>query len=160
MILVDTNVLSQLIRADGSARAVAWIDRNFDALFVPTIAVSELKFGAHKLADERQRELLVAAIEALIERFGRRFTSFDLVAAEVHGKLAAEAVRQGRTLSASDSVIAAMALARNCAVATRNIKTFHIRRSARDQSLGGLTAPGITPPLRPPAQSVWRLNPY
>ena len=124
MILVDTNVLSQLIRADGNARAVAWIDLNFSALFVPTIAVSELMFGAYKLIDDRQRGLLVAAIEALIERFGRRFTSFDLAAAEVHGRLTGEAVRNGRTLSASDSVIAAMALARGCAVATRNVRHF------------------------------------
>lgn len=124
MILVDTNVLSQPLRPDGDAGVVAWIDRHFDELRVPTLVVSELVYGAHKLHDPEQRERLALRIDLLLGRFGDRFVAFDLAAARRHGRIAGECQRAGRQLTPVDGRIAAMALELGAVVATRNVSDF------------------------------------
>jgi hypothetical protein len=124
VILIDTNVLSQPTRPHGSDIVIRWIDSHFNDLLVPTLVVSELLFGAHRLADLEQRTRLHLAHEALLIRFAGRFVDFDLAAARLHGQLSGEAARMGRTLSPSDSMLAAIALTRGLRVATRNVQHF------------------------------------
>lgn len=81
-------------------------------------------YGVHKLADPSQRERLASATDAILNRFSDRIVPFEPEDAFLHGRLTGELERRGRTLPASDSVIAAMALTRGLTVATRNIRHF------------------------------------
>jgi len=122
--LVDANVLSQMTRRSGDAEVIAWIDRHFDRLLVPAVVASELLFGAHKLADAAQRNQLVPATDALLLRCAGKFVSFDIADATLRGCLMGEAARLGHTRPSGDTMIAAMAVNRGLAVATRNVRHF------------------------------------
>jgi predicted nucleic acid-binding protein len=124
VILIDTNVFSQPTRQNGHRGVIRWIDEHFDDLLVPTLAVSELLFGGYRLPEGKERDRLMLAHEAILLRFAGKFVDFDLPAAKLHGALAGEAARVGRTLAPSDSLIASIALTRGLAVATRNRKHF------------------------------------
>lgn len=122
--LIDTNVLSQLTRPRGDAGVIEWIGDNFDRLSVPSPVVSELVFGAHRQADPVQRGRLISVTYALLERCRGKIIAFDDGDAELHGRLTGDAVRLGRTLPASDAMVAAMALLRDMPVVTRNVRHF------------------------------------
>ena len=124
MIVVDTNVLSQMIRADGEVRVVQWIDARLAELHLPTLVVSELLFGGHGLRDPAQRAAMLARMDALLTRFGGRFLPFDMGAARTHARVAGDCKRAGCVLNPVDSRIAAIAIARGAPVATRNVKDF------------------------------------
>lgn len=124
MILVDTNVLSQPLRPDGDTGVVAWIDRYYTDIRVPTLVVSELIYGAHMLHDRQQRDRLALRIDLLLARFANRFVTFDLAAARRHGQIAGECQRVGRRLTPVDGRIAAMAIELEASVATRNVSDF------------------------------------
>ena len=124
MIVVDTNVLSQMIRPDGDLRVVRWIDQHLPVLHLPTLVVSELLFGGHCLVDPAQRRTMLARIDLLLTLFGGRFLPFDMAAARIHARIAGECKRTGTALAAVDGRIAAIAIERSAPVATRNIKDF------------------------------------
>lgn len=124
MIVVDTNVLSQLIRPDGDLRVVRWIDEHLPALHLPTLVVSDLLFGGHGLRDPVQRRAMLARMDVLLTRFGGRFLPFDLAAARIHAQVAGECKRTGGTLAALNGRIAAIAIERGAPVATRNVRDF------------------------------------
>lgn len=124
MILIDTNVLSQTTRAHGSGKIIGWIDQHFEQLLVPVFAASEMLYGVHKLADPAQRDRLARATDAILKRFEGRIVPFEAEDAFLHGRLTGEMERRGRTLSPSDSVMAAIALTRGLTIATRNIRHF------------------------------------
>lgn len=124
MIVVDTNVLSQMIRPDGDLRVVRWIDEHLPALHLPTLVVSELLFGGHGLRDPVQRHTMLERIDLLLTLFGGRFLPFDMAAARIHARIAGECKRTGNALAAVDGRIAAIAIERSAPVATRNIKDF------------------------------------
>lgn len=125
MILIDTNVLSQPMRANGSTRVNDWIRLNFDHIGIPVLAVSEIVFGIELLDDFERRNQLTNALAVIRRRFEDRFVPFDMAAAEAHGWLQARMEREhGVRLPEIDSQIAAMAMSRNAAVATRNRKDF------------------------------------
>ena len=124
MILVDTNVLSELTKPAPNERVVDWLRQTEPALAIPTFAIAEMAYGIEKLAEGRRREQLRAALERLAERFGDRLLSFDLRAAWAYGDILATARKAGRPMSVPDAVMAAIAKTHDCALATRNIKDF------------------------------------
>lgn len=124
MILLDTNVLSELTKPAPDETVVDWLRRTEPALAIPTFAIAEMAYGIEKLAEGRRRERLRTALERLAERFGDRLLSFDLRAAWVYGDILATARKAGRPMSVPDAVMAAIAKTNDCALATRNIKDF------------------------------------
>ena len=124
MILLDTNVLSELTKPAPNEKVVDWLRQTEPALTIPTFAIAEMAYGIEKLAEGRRRERLRAALERLAERFGDRLLSFDLRAAWAYGDILATARKTGRPMSVADAVVAAIAKTHNCALATRNIKDF------------------------------------
>ena len=124
MILLDTNVLSELTKPAPNERVVDWLRQTEPALAIPTFAIAEMAYGIEKLAEGRRRERLRAALERLAERFGDRLLSFDLRAAWAYGDILATARKAGRPMSVPDAVMAAIAKTHDCALATRNIKDF------------------------------------
>ncbi len=124
MILLDTNVLSELTKPAPSTRVVTWLAVNELSLAVPTIALAELRYGISRLPEGRRRSSLLDFWLATCDRFRGRILSFDRRAAEVYGDVAATAERTGRRLNVQDGQVAAIALVHRMQVATRNVSDF------------------------------------
>jgi predicted nucleic acid-binding protein len=124
VILLDTNVLSELIKPQPSPAVVGWTRRSAGALAVPTIAVAEMAFGIEKLARGRRRDELLQALRHLVVEFADRLFDFNVKAAWAYGGILAGTRRAGRPMALPDALIAAIAHANGCALATRNIKDF------------------------------------
>lgn len=126
MILLDTNVVSALMRRDHDPIVVAWLDRQpAESIWTTSITVFEVRLGLEFLATGRRRRLLEEAfVKALEEDFEGRVLPFDQAAAQAAGRLAAEGRRAGRTVEIRDVQIAGIAAARKATLATGNRRHF------------------------------------
>lgn len=124
MILLDTNVLSELSKPSPDEKVVAWLGQTEPALAIPTIALAEMAYGVEKLTEGRRRDRLRAALQRLAASFDDRLLTFDLRAAWAYGDILSTARKAGRPMSVPDAAIAAIARSNDCALATRNIKDF------------------------------------
>jgi len=124
LILLDTNVLSELVKPRPDPRVVAWTRYAAGALAIPTIAVAEMAYGIEKLAGGKRRENLLAGLHRLVTAFADRLFDFNVDAAWAYGRILADARRKGRPMSVPDAAIAAIAAANGCALATRNVDDF------------------------------------
>jgi predicted nucleic acid-binding protein len=126
MILIDTNVVSELMRPAPAPAVLAWFsDRNAADLFLSAVSEAELRAGAAYLPAGCRREGLVAAIDAMVaEDFGGRVLSFDSAAAKSYAVIAAARRAAGQPISEADCQIAAIAHAQGAVVATRNVADF------------------------------------
>jgi predicted nucleic acid-binding protein len=124
LILLDTNVLSELAKPRPDPRVVAWTRRSAPALALPTIAVVEMAYGIEKLTAGRRRDALLDALRRLVIEFSERLFDFNVAAAWAYGRILAAARRAGQPMAPPDAAIAAIALANGCVLATRNVKDF------------------------------------
>jgi predicted nucleic acid-binding protein len=126
MILLDTNVLSEPIQPNPEPVVVRWLrDQWMGDLGTTTINIAEVKYGFARLAAGKRRSELERNFGTLILRgLGNRIFDFDQPAAEVYGDILVARERMGRRLEGFDGLIAAIALSRGYAVATRNITDF------------------------------------
>lgn len=126
MIILDTNVLSALMRHDSEPAAVAWLDRQApESFWITAITVFEIRFGIEILPDGRRRRRLADAFaEALASKLDRRILAVDRRAAEEAADMAAEQRRRGRSIEIRDLLIAGIASARRATLATRNTRHF------------------------------------
>ena len=126
MILLDTNVVSEPLRQHPERRVLEWLDAQaIESLYLSAISLSELLLGIESLPAGRRRDALAKAVEELILRlFDDRILSFDIAAAEAYAKVVARARAHGHPISVSDGQIAAIAVARSLAVASRDERPF------------------------------------
>jgi predicted nucleic acid-binding protein len=126
MIILDTNVLSALMRNQPDAAVVRWLDQQpADTIWITSITVFETRFGISLLADSRRRQNLETAFNRLLEKeLANRVLDFDSVAAVHAGILAAERQKIGRPVDIRDTLIAGIALTHHAILATRNFKHF------------------------------------
>ena len=124
-VLFDTNVLSELVRPRPDARVVAFVRAQNDP-FISVLTLHELTYGAERAPAPARRAKLIAWIGALRAQFANRIVIIGENIAEQAGRLRAAAEGQGRPTEAIDSLIAACALARGAAVATRNVDDFGV----------------------------------
>ena len=126
MILLDTNVISALMRRDVEPIVVAWIDSQPpESIWTTAITVFEIRFELETLAAGRRRRSLEDAFtQALEQDFERRVLAFDQAAAEAAAGIAARQRRAGRPVEIRDVEIAGIAAARKATLATRNIRHF------------------------------------
>jgi predicted nucleic acid-binding protein len=126
VIVLDTNVVSALMRRDADRVVVAWLDGlPAESVWTTTITVFEVRLGLELLAAGRRRRLLEEAFDqALAEDFEERVLPFDESAARAAGRLAAGLQRAGRTADVRDVQIAGIAMARKADLATRNVRHF------------------------------------
>jgi len=126
MILIDTNVVSELMRAAPAQEVLAWFSRHaVEELYLSAVSEAELRTGAAILPVGQRRDRLVAAVDAMIvQDFASRVLSFDSTAARSYAAIAALRRSQGRAIMEADCQIAAIAFAHGAAVATRNVADF------------------------------------
>jgi toxin FitB len=126
MIILDTNVLSELMRPTPSPRVVAWVAKQpATELFTTSITEAEIFYGLELLTKGKRREGLLAAAEAMFaEDLTGRVLGFDSDAARAFSKIAGHRRTLGRPISHADAQIAAITQARGAKLATRNVADF------------------------------------
>jgi predicted nucleic acid-binding protein len=126
VIILDTNVLSELMRPKPSARVVAWIAQQPLAdLFTTAITEAEIFYGIELLAKSKRRDGLLAAAEGMFtEDFAGRVLAFDSDVALHFARIAAHHLALGRPISHADAQIAAIARAHGAKLATGNGPDF------------------------------------
>ncbi len=126
MVVIDTNVVSELMRAEPSAEVLDWMDdRQPRELYVTAITEAEVRTGIALLPEGRRRRGLAEACErAFGSLFAGRVLPFDSDAARAYAEIAAARRVLRRAVSLADGQIAAIARSRRMAVATRNIRDF------------------------------------
>ena len=126
MIVLDTNVVSELMRPSPNPAVESWIaNRPAASLFFSAVGEAELRFGLAIMSVGRRRDALAAEIEAMLrDDFADRILPFDSDAARVYAAIAAGRRATGRPIAEADCQIAAITRSRGIALATRNIRDF------------------------------------
>lgn len=126
MIVLDTNVVSEAIRAQPDPAVASWLaSRPSSSLFITTITQAELLYGLRLLPDGKRRRGLTGAVHTILrDEFRGRVLPFDGPAAEAYATVAAGRRALGKPISAFDAQIVAIARSRGADVATRNIEDF------------------------------------
>ena len=126
MIILDTNVLSALMRQVPEAPVVAWLDRQpAESVWITSITLFEARLGLALLPKGRRQRTLEAAFGRLLEEdLENRILDFDSAAATEAASLAATRQKAGRPVDMRDTQIAGIALARHATLATRNVRHF------------------------------------
>jgi len=126
LILLDTNVLSALMRRAPERAVVDWLDRQpADSIWITSITLFEVRLGLALLPAGRKRKALQDAFARLLEEdLQNRVLDFDAAAATEAAALAATRQRTGRPVDLRDTQIAGIALARRATLATRNVRHF------------------------------------
>jgi toxin FitB len=124
MILVDTNVWSELVRPAPDPNVVAWEARNADLLWLSSVVVGEFLSGVEMMPEGRRKLVLRDTCQTIIAVYAHRVASFDLAAGLRYAVVLAYQEGAGRAPGTADTQIAATALAQGMALATRNVKHF------------------------------------
>ncbi len=125
MIVLDTNVVSELMRDRPDARVLEWIESNPPgSTFTTSITVGEIAYGFARLPEGKRKRALAARVIEAFDLFDRFTLPFDSEAASVFGPLAADHEREGRPIASADAQIAAICLLHDATLATRNAKDF------------------------------------
>ena len=126
MIVLDTNVVSELIRPNPSSIVVDWVaGQAVPRLYLTTISEAELRYGVQILPPGERRTRLLEEVEGMLtEDFAGRILPFDSAAAHAYAAIAAARRAAGRPINHADCQIAAIARCRGAPVATRDVADF------------------------------------
>ena len=125
MIILDTNVVSELMRPEPDRAVTAWFaDHGDENACTTVITLAEISYGRERLPEGRRRETLLLAYAEVFATFDDKILDFDRGAALHYGSLVAACERAGRELDTMDAQIACVALNRRLPLATRNEKDF------------------------------------
>ncbi|CAN5193965.1 type II toxin-antitoxin system VapC family toxin [soil metagenome] len=125
MIVVDTNVVSELMKPAPAPAVRQWIRaRGSDELFTTSITLAEIRYGIARLPDGRRKDLLGSTADQLFAAFAEQILSFDAAAAARYPAIVLGRDRAGLPIDGFDAQIASICGAHNAALATRNGKDF------------------------------------
>jgi len=126
MILLDTNVISELMREHPEPAVSAWLDEQPEQeLWTASVILAELLSGIDMMPAGRRQKALRDAVEGMIaEDFRGRIVDFDLPAARQYGKILATRRNMGRPIREFDAQIAAIASVHRAKLATRDVNDF------------------------------------
>lgn len=126
MIIVDTNVLSELMRPQPDAFVVSWFGRQFEhELFVTSITQAEIMLGVALLPSGKRQEALLTVVDDMFNLdFADRILAFDSSVVSAYVRIVSHRKQAGRPISQFDAQIAAITAACDAVLATRNTKDF------------------------------------
>ena len=125
MIILDTNVVSALMKPAEHEEIVAWFDRvGEQRLWTTSITVMEVRYGLLRMQDGRRRRLMEDTFNNVLSVNLHDVLPFDRQAAEVTATILAQAHASGRNLKIPDCQIAGIAITRHATLTTRNIRDF------------------------------------
>ncbi len=126
MIVLDTNVLSEILRPAPDERPLSWLAAQpRSVLFTTTVTRAELFYGARLLPDGHRQATLLAAIHQIFSLdMAGQVLAFDNDAADQYAEIAAVRKNGGKPISQFDAMIAAITKSRGARLATRNVKDF------------------------------------
>lgn len=126
MFVLDTNVVSELMRPAPEPVVQAWVAvRRAGDMYFSAVSEAELRYGVAILPKGRRRDALAEAVDGLVrEDFASRILSFDSPVAQAYAEIVAARRAAGRPVYQADCQIAAIAQAHGFAVATRNVRDF------------------------------------
>jgi predicted nucleic acid-binding protein len=126
MIILDTNVLSALMRQEADKNVVAWLDKQpRTSIWTTSVTILEIQFGLQILPAGKRRSRLIETFETVLsEELGRRVAPFDTTAAQQASELMAARHKKGRPVELRDTMIAGIVLACHATLATRNTPHF------------------------------------
>lgn len=125
MIVLDTNVVSELMRAEPAPAVLTWLQANSrDGLYTTTVTVAEIRYGIARLPEGRRRESLHQAANEIFAAFPRQVLPFDLAAAGAYAEVVTARERLGNPIDGFDAQIAAICRSQAAVLATRNTKDF------------------------------------
>lgn len=125
MIIVDTNVLSELMKPAPSSVVTAWA-RSCKApdLHTTSITLAEIRYGVERLPDGRRKEVLRTAAENVFAAFAAQILPFDASAAVEYAWIVDRRERAGAPIDGFDAQIASICRTHDASLATRNVKDF------------------------------------
>jgi toxin FitB len=126
LIVLDTNVVSELLRPAPDPAVLQWLDTQpTDTLYLCSVVTGELLYGVARLPEGRRKQHLAQSLQATIqEDFNLRVLPFDLEASLIYAECAARRESLGQPISMADAQIAATCLRHDAALATRNVRDF------------------------------------
>lgn len=126
MIILDTNIVSEVMRARPDPAILAWLDaQDTSQLSLTSISVAEILYGIARIPEGRRKDQLFKMAESMFdEDFSGRLLAFDEHAAVYYAELVAQRDAVGRPIGMADAQIAAICRCYDAALATRNTKDF------------------------------------
>jgi toxin FitB len=126
MIILDTNVISELTRPAPDTGVIAWLDSlPADEAAITAITAAELRYGVRRMPDGHRKSELSEAVNALINAdFRNRVEPFDVLAADQYADVVTRREQAGQPISISDAQIAAICRVLSATLATRNTADF------------------------------------
>ena len=124
MYLLDTNVISERMKAQPNPAVIGWLDENKAELYLPAVALDELRYGVLRLPEGRRKEGFARAVETLASSYADKTVPFDAKAAWKSAEFRWQAHSSGFNPSVQDMMIAGIAAANGTVLATRNVKDF------------------------------------
>jgi predicted nucleic acid-binding protein len=126
MILLDTNVLSELMRPAPDPQVIRWLDAKSEMdVWISAVTVAEIRLGIALLPESKRKALLMDIAEQMFqEEFADQCLPFDCKAAHEYAGIVAKRKTNGQPISVEDAQIAAVALTAGLSLSTRNTKDF------------------------------------
>ncbi len=125
MIILDTNLVSELMRPEPAPQVAAWIrDRDRRELRMTSITLAEIRYGIARLPDGRRKQVLLDTADDIFRAFSDQVLPVDAAAAEQYAVIASSRERAGKPIPGFDALIAAVCRSRGAALATRHVSDF------------------------------------
>jgi predicted nucleic acid-binding protein len=125
MIIIDTNVVSELMRPEPDPGVASWVRaRDRRELCMTAISLAEIRYGIARLPDGRRKQVLLGAADEIFSAFADQILPVDAVAAEHYAVIASSRERAGKPIPGFDALIAAVCRSQGAMLATRNVSDF------------------------------------
>lgn len=126
MILLDTNVISEVMKSEPHPAVLAWLDDQVaETLYLSSVTLAEVLFGIEAMPEGRRKSALAQTFAGVCAAFDQRVLPFDAEAARHYAGLAVKARFAGKGFPVPDGYIAAIAAAKGFQVVSRDTVAFH-----------------------------------
>lgn len=126
MIILDTNVISEVMRPQPNTQVMSWLKKYpVEELAITSISIAEISYGLKRLPVGRRRDSLQWRFQMFIDQgFSDRIFPFEERAAEIYADIIVDRKQQGKPIEVMDAMIASIALLKTATLATRNVSDF------------------------------------